>query len=174
MNVSYKDYSTVDVAKILGVDKTTVAGWCRNNIINYQNLSDGTTRARYLIPETEVEYLRKLFKKHGKRKAMQNYNKDWDKKTPKRSTPAPVIFPAEAFFGIPEEEETTSEVACTLDPESTPTPTPIKKPEFDEDRLLNAVLHIREVKEEIENCQARLNQLQNEYTELKQDIMDWI
>lgn len=57
MNVAYDQISTADAAKMLKVDKTTVAYWCRNGIINFVNVSDGNNKGRYMLTEDEVEPL---------------------------------------------------------------------------------------------------------------------
>jgi len=47
MNVAYDQISTADAARMLKVDKTTIAYWCRNGIINFINVSDGNNKGRY-------------------------------------------------------------------------------------------------------------------------------
>lgn len=169
MNVGYKDFSTVDVAKMLGLDKTTVSGWCRANLINFQNVSDGTKKARYLISEEEAEYLRKLFKKFGKGHAMSHYRKDWKRgKEPAQTD----TYNEEEITKVPIDERPDLElIVKTSEPETKKYSDIIK---YDEDKLLDAVLRIRDVKERINNLNAELAQLENEYKELKQDIMDWL
>lgn len=55
MNVAYDQINTADAAKMLKVDKTTVAYWCRNGIINFINVSDGNNKGRYMLTEDEVQ-----------------------------------------------------------------------------------------------------------------------
>ena len=154
MNVTYRDISSSDVARMLGLNVTTIAGWCRHGLINCTNISDGTKRARYLISEDEVEYLRRLAKKHGKRNILKYYHKDWNAK------PQPVqqLTP-----------EPTTQMATDDD-----LPTRSSRQPFDEDKILNSILYLREVRERIEDCKAELAQLENEYRELKQELIDQI
>lgn len=169
MNVGYKELSASDVARMLGLDKTTVAGWCRQNLINFSNVGEGTQRQRYLISEEEAEYLRTLSKKFGKRKIMSRYRKDWKKGKEPAQTDA---YNEEEITKVPIDERPDLElIVKTSEPEIEKYSDAIK---YDEDKLLNAVLHIREVKERINNLNAELAQLENEYKELKQDIMDWL
>lgn len=74
MNVGFEELSTKDVADMIKVDQHTVADWCRKGRIKSTNVSGGDQLGRYLIPEDEADYLRKLFKKWGKTKAMRHYN----------------------------------------------------------------------------------------------------
>lgn len=48
----------------------------------------------------------------------------------------------------------------------------IKLKPLDEDKLLNNIICIREVKERINDCKAELAQLENEYKALRQEIID--
>lgn len=178
MNVGYKDINTLDAARMLKVDKSSIIYWCANDVINYTNVSDGIHKKRYLISEDEIDYIKSLIKKHGKRNWRKFYDKNWNKKEMK---PMNVITSDEAMFIEEVSEKEEKEEYPTVKAESAKViemsieeQAPKKKIDFDEDKLLNSVLHIREVKEEIENCKARLAQLENEYKEYKQEILEWL
>lgn len=73
MNVGYADLNTSDVATMLGVQKCTVSLWCRQGRIRFQNVSDGTSRPRYLFTDDEVERVRKLIDMYGKNWILHNH-----------------------------------------------------------------------------------------------------
>ena len=67
MNVSFEDYNTSDVATMLGVQKCTVADWCRKGYIRFQDVSSaGSNRPRYMFTVDEVNRVGQLMEKHGK------------------------------------------------------------------------------------------------------------
>lgn len=77
MNVSYKELNTVDVAKALKLDKTTVSAWCRKGYINFIDVSEpGSSKPRYQIPQWEFDRIQKLIRKFGKRNWMLYNAKD--------------------------------------------------------------------------------------------------
>ena len=147
MNVAFDKISAADAARMLGVDRCTVQGWCRNGIINFTHVGDGTTVPRYMIEEDEIHYISELIKKFGStRSAMLRYRKNWrdGRKT------VPVKEPAVVFQPIEVSKDETSSV----------------------DKIANTILYIQQVKERIEDCKAELAQLENEYAELKQEVID--
>lgn len=198
--MAINDMNAAKASEIIGVDNTTVQGWCRKGIINcYKDSVEGKARS-YYIPDIEVEYLKKLVRKWGKRKALQHYSKSYYKKalaklSPEeleQTQPAPIVedpiekeMPVEEkpVKEIPMEEKPIKEKVIELSIAEEPS---IKKEvtiednkskasdKFDVDKLATTILYIREVKERIEDCKAELNQLQNEYAELKREVTEAI
>lgn len=80
MNVPFDKINTDDAAKRIGVDYATVANWCKRKLINCENVSGGTGKARYMISEDEVNYLKSLQKQYGTKKILLYYKKDWNTK----------------------------------------------------------------------------------------------
>lgn len=144
MNVAYDQISTADAAKMLKVDKTTVAYWCRNGIINFINVSDGNTKGRYMLTEDEVQHIKACIKEFGKSKWIKNYNKNW------REEVEPL--------GVVEEKK----------------PVPVKEKKFDLDDIMTTISYMQDIKERMEDIMAEYNQLDNEYRQLKQEVNDLI
>ena len=157
MNVAFDKISAADAARMLGVDRCTVQGWCRNGIINFTNVGDGTTVPRYMIEEDEVRYISELIKKFGStRSAMLRYRKNWRD----GRKPVPVKEP---------------EVIINFDPPVVPEKKEESKPVekvTSADKIANTIIYIQQIKERIEDCKAELEQLENEYAELKQEVID--
>ena len=145
MNVAYDQISTADAAKMLKVDKTTVAYWCRNRIINFINVSDGNNKGRYMLTEDEVQHIKACIKEFGKSKWIKNYNKNW------REEVAPL--------GFVEEEMPAA---------------PVKEKKFDLDSIMTTISYMQDIKERMEDIMAEYNQLDNEYRQLKQEVNDLI
>lgn len=75
MNAAYNQTSAADAARIFGVAPQTVTLWCRNKIIKYQDISEaGSKKARYVIPDNEVDRVHALIQKYGKRNWMFSNN----------------------------------------------------------------------------------------------------
>lgn len=145
MNVAYDQISTADAARMLKVDKTTVAYWCRNGIINFINVSDGNNKGRYMLTEDEVEHIKACIKEFGKNKWVKNYNKNW------RDEVQPL--------GLVEEEASE----------------PVEeKKKFDLDSIMTTISYMQDIKERMEDIRAEYNQLENEYRQLKQEVNDLI
>lgn len=152
MNVAFDKISAADAARMLGVDRCTVQGWCRNGLINFTNVGDGNTVPRYMIEEDEVHYISELIKKFGStRSAMLRYRKNWRDGRKPAPVKEPVVVECENVFEPIEEPKDTVASA---------------------DKIANTILYIRRVKERIEDCKAELEQLENEYAELKQEVID--
>lgn len=150
MNVGYEEMNCADLARALKLDKTSVALWCRQGKIIFQDVSEaGSQRKRYLIPAYEAEYIMGLFKKYGKRNAMKHYATD-----------------------RPLRDDLEAKQILTKLADDTPVAQSESKPMTDDDKLLNSIIYIREVKERIEDCKAELAQLENEYRELKEEIVN--
>ena len=78
MNVAYNQINCSDASRIIGVNYSTVVRWCRDGKINATNISEGTEKGRYVITETEVDYLKTLKQKFG-RHFIRRYRKDWER-----------------------------------------------------------------------------------------------
>ena len=154
MNVAYNEISVQDAAKMLGVDKSTVAGWCRKNVINFINLSDGTKKGRYMIPENEVQYLKSLAKEHGSmRRALMAYRKDWNEKKNKEEYPTvPVV--KSVVTNITVEEPKTKK--------------------FNAENIATTISYIQDIKERLNDIEAEKNQLLNELEELRKEVMEYL
>ena len=176
MNVGYKELNCADVGRGLKLDKSTVAAWCRKGYINFTDVSEpGSKKARYQIPEWEYERIKKLIGKFGRREWLLHNAKDKE-----RAYKEHISLDSEITIDQP---EPTKEV-----PVKFPNPEACvdnmhfdwdhieaeekEKKKFDEDKLLNAIIYIREVRERIEDCKAELAQLENEYKALKEEIIN--
>ena len=92
MNVPYNAINSQDAAQILGCHRATFLKWCKDGRINVTNLGEGTTRARYMVSEEEIDYLKRLKRKWGGKKFIQHYNKNWNVK---KKTPVISVIPDE-------------------------------------------------------------------------------
>lgn len=98
-NVGYEHYNTSDVATLFGVQKCTVADWCRKGYIKFTDVSGpGSIRPRYLFEENEVERVSRLINTHGKR-AWFIYDIDETKEE------APTPEPKNEIYGVTNPEE---------------------------------------------------------------------
>ena len=156
MNVPYNKTSAADAALLLGVNRTTVQAWCRNGIINAENVSNGTEKARWLICDDEIDYILSLKHKFGCTKsAMIHYRKDWRQgKQPavKPGAPKPIVQPTIRDY-IPSSKK--EEPA---------------KAEFDVEKLQTTIQYIQDVKKRIAECKDELQLLEKEYEDLKKEV----
>ncbi len=160
MNVGFEDFSTKDVAAMIKVNQTTVCDWCKKGRIKNRNLSDGDKSGRYLIPEDEADYLRKLFKKWGKTKAMRHY--DTSRLEPILVTSGVVgDYEYENMPVVPEEVETVE------NEETEYSPIPQK---VDPDKIAATISYIQDIKERLQDLEAEKNQLLNELEELREEV----
>lgn len=179
MNVPYNQINLSDAAKRIGVDYSTVAGWCRRGQINFIDLSEGTTNPRYMLLEKEVEKLKSERKKNGKQ-FIRSYDKNWD---------IPVKVPVE-IYDAPDIEEDTDEYPPSEVLEENTTvsqhediPTK-KKLNLDDitatisymqdinDRLAALEIEKSGLLEKLNDIDAEKNQLTNEYSQLKTEIIE--
>lgn len=159
MNVKYTEINTADAARMFGVTTQAVSSWCRKGLINHVNLSDGNQRGRYMLTENECNYIKELIKEHGARKFMMYYKKDREdavnvyhsKKEQVQLEHYPVFNPV-----APVKEESKKETSMNAD------------------QVTNKIMRIQDIKEELEDLDARKNQLNNELEMLRDEIMDWI
>lgn len=154
MNVAYNEISCADAAKMIGVDKSTVSAWCRKQVINCVNLSNGNKNGRYMIPEKEVEYLRKLKKDYGSmRQAMMHYQKDWE----------------ENWDNVKEPENTMiKSVVTNITVEN------VKPKKFDVDSIATTISYIQDIKERLNDIEAEKNQLNAELEDLRKEVMEYL
>ena len=172
MNVSYKDINAADAARMLGLNMSTVQGWCRNGIIKFVDVSEpDSKKARYMLSESEVEYIKKLIKKHGIRKAMMYYKKDHDVKVKEEKEVESGVGNIPWYMDVDTEaiENEVKKELCIPVEEPKEKAAPIK---LDADKIATTIMYIQDIKERIEDCKAELNQLQNEYEQLKKEISD--
>lgn len=152
-------------AEIMGVDSSTVNGWCKNHIINCQLApSDYADKTKYLIEEAESNYVSGLIKKFGTRMALLNYKKDW------RGTPREEEKKEEMFDGIPWtlDNDVYEE---TLPKEEFIEQSYIPQNKEEDDPLVTSIMKAHSLKEKIESLQKELANVQKEYAEIKQNIV---
>lgn len=193
MNAPYNEFSAGDVARMLKVDKSTVASWCRDGKIINKNISQGPHNARYLIPESEAEYLRKLCKQYGKRGIMKHYERIGQDlllpvdKTSVDISKLPIEKPySKANIGV--KEELVDNISFNCDPnehskevttynvfpddEQADNLTPCKG--FDVDTIALQIARIQEIKERINDIAAERNQLIHELEDLRGEVKKYI
>lgn len=158
MNVGFEELSTKDVASMLKIDQHTVADWCKRGRIRNTNLSSGDRNGRYMIPEDEAEYLRKLFKKWGKTKAMRHYDVTRIK---------PVLVTSGIVGNYGDQPVVPEEIAA----EPVEDKIPVRQ-EFDLDDIMTTVSYLHDIRERMEDIMAEYNQLQNEYNQLKEEVVN--
>lgn len=160
MNVPYNKINTRDAAKMIGVDYATVAGWCKRNIINFTDLSNGSGKSRYMISENEVEYIKSLTKQHGVRKAMMYYDKNWNKKS------------ENIGYERPKDDSYIFEIANNVAAEELIESTKNLSKGIDIDNLTRTILYIQDIKERLEDLEAEKNQLLNELEMLRKEVKE--
>lgn len=165
MNAPFNEVSSVDLAKMLKVDRSTVTAWCRSGKIECINVGKGSTNSRWVIPQKEVDYLLKLRKEFGStRNAMLHYEnvgtrfgqailKEAEEEI-NRPANKPRTFVDDYYDAVKEEAK------------------PSQK--FDIDDVALKLARVQEIKERLENLDAEKNQLNNELNDLKRDIMAFI
>ena len=186
MNVDFKSLNTQDVAKMFGVSRSTVQGWCRAGKMCAQDVSEsGSKMPRFLITEAEVARCKKLQKKYGKRAWVKHALEGRDETV----LPIPA-YRCEPVVKIPETipEEVVEEVKEAITPFTAvePTTEPVVKPaapitedysdlptrsDFDAERVLDTILKIQDLKERLSNIEAERNQIINELKSMKEEIL---
>lgn len=168
MNTPFNEYSAGDVARMLKVDKSTITLWCRKGLIVAKSVSEGAKNARWLIPEKEAEYLRKLCKQYGKRGIMKHYERvGEDLLSPLDETSVDISkLPTTEDENISPIEQTAVSI------EETVSTKPTKK--FDVDEVALQLARIQEIREELEDIEARKNQLTYELEDLRKEILEFI
>lgn len=147
MNVKFDSFSTSDVAEILKVSNQSVATWCRKGHIKAVNVSDGTAKARWMIPDSEVDRVSTLMKTYGKVRWCHHSSEGIK----------PVTQPSQEI--IPEEPK--EEI-------------PVRRNDVMENvnKIADIVYKIADLDDEEENLRARLKQIENEREDYKKQVMD--
>lgn len=156
MNVAYNQINSADAARIIGVDYTTVVGWCRDNKINSTNIGEGVSRGRYMISEDEVDYLKTLRQKFG-RQFMRKYRKDWQRGKQ----------PAETY--TKEESQVTFKDFQYIDTDSVITNT-----STDIDDIANKIRTIQRIKTRLEELDNERQKLSEQLEELRDEVMNYL
>lgn len=159
MNVAYNQISCADAAKAIGVDYTTVTGWCRKKIINSINVSEGDKSGRYVIAEDEVAYIKTLKQKFGKQ-FIRKYRKDWKRgMMPAEPTPeveVPEVKPVAAI----------KSVVVNITKEE-----PAKSDRIDIDEIAIKIGYIQDIKDKIEKLEQEKQKLVEEYDKLRAEVI---
>lgn len=157
MNVAYDRISASDAARAIGVDYSTVSGWCREGKINFINVSDGTKNGRYMLAEDEVDYIKTLKQKFGKQ-FIRKYRKDW-----KRG-----MMPAEPTPEVPEVKPVASikSVVVNITKEE-----PDKSDKIDIDEIAIKIGYIQDIKDKIEKLEQEKQKLIEEYDKLRAEVI---
>lgn len=162
MNATFQQISTVDAGKMLGVDKTTVANWCRRGIINFFDVSEPKSSVpRYVLAEEEVDRIKRTMKRYGKKKWFKHYKKDKPYKNKKTTE---IVDDSHIF------EETTT--ATTVAPDTIQPTTSSATDEID--KLTNTIMYIKDIKERLEDLEAEKAQLLNELENLRKEVLAYI
>lgn len=181
MNVAYDQINSSDAAKRIGVTISCIQRWCRDNLINYINVSDGTDKARYLLEEDEVDYIQDLVKKFGVRKAMLWYRKDKNTRYPKpKQEKIPVEIPAPQK-DIPDASilNTNNRLQQVM-PNVAPPKTEVAftEPKSERENIINKVtrniMYIQDIKDRLEDIEAERQQLLSELKECQEEVMSYI
>lgn len=148
-------------AEIMGVERSTVFGWCKNSIINCLDApKEYVDKTKYLIDEEECNYVSNLIKKFGTKKALLYYQKSW--KNPSREEEKKM----DIIDNIPWSMEEVEEVF-------EPVKTPGEKSTREEDntnKLVSSIMYAHSLKEKIAKFENELSKLKTEYTEIKDNI----
>ncbi len=164
MNVDYKNISTGDAARMIGVDITTVSTWCREGRINCVNVSDGTKNGRYMLSEDEVDYIKTLKQKFGKQ-FIRKYRKDWKK----GRQPAKTFVTDEVVEVVPVAKPvaTIKSVVSTI--------TEVKEESaFDVEEIALKISYIQDIKKQIHDLDEQKAKLTAELEELKNDVTKYL
>lgn len=160
MNVAYNQISCADAAKVIGVDYSTVTGWCRKKIINSINVSEGDKSGRYVLAEDEVEYIKTLKDKFGKQ-FIRKYRKDWKR----GAMPAEDVVPEVA---VPEVKPVAAikSVVVNITKEE-----PAKSERIDIDEMAIKIGYIQDIKDKLEKLEQEKIKLMEEYDKLRAEVI---
>ena len=143
MNVGYENCSASDLGKLIGVDGGTIRLYCRQGLINATNVSDGTTNARWLIPDSEVDRVIGIIDDKGKRNLGKQLR----------------------FM------KAQSETESVVEPEVEDKPEDAVIGGVNITKIADLSYKIADIKEELANIEARKNQLENELDSLKETVL---
>lgn len=149
MNVKFDGYNTADVAEILKVNKAAVGQWVHNGWIIAQDVSEpGSTVPRFLYTDEEVDRVKRLRKKYGR---------FWG-----RQSKLELDAEREAVNALNPVSNTEEVEDKVLDKPSGKNP------------LIMKIEKVKDLKDELENIEARRNQILAEIEQLKNEIIDAI
>ena len=158
MNVAYNEISCADAAKMLGVDYSTVTGWCRSERINCIDISDGSKNGRYKLSEDEVQYIKHLKDKFGNQ-FIRKYRKDWNKG---KQVAEPIV-----------EEKPKTFIKSVVTNMTTEFVEEHKK-KVDIDDIAIKIGLIQDIKDKLEDLEVQKNQLNTELEELRKEVMEYL
>lgn len=162
MNVPYNEINARDAAKMIGIDYTTLIKHCRKGAINVSDVGGGKRKPRYMFTENEVEYMRGLKGKYGKR-FFGHYDKNWNVK----EEPA-IADEQELFVASNEDFENNKIVPVIIKEDNLST----KTEKVDIDKIAITIGYIQDIKERLNDLEAEKNQLLKELEELRKEVMD--
>lgn len=190
-----KEYTSIEASIYLEINHDGLNSNCRAGKINCRAVKSNRKGYKaYLIPGWELVYLKDLYDKFGRKGgvggAMSHYIKDRDKRGVKD-----MDMPWSLDMDQVETEETEKIVSDkitdamingtsgdelarvakytkTADEEIEDRIT--SKEEPSDDKLLDAFIKVRELKRDIDNMEAKLNQMKHEYAELKGEVVAWL
>lgn len=161
MNVPYNEINARDAAKMIGIDYTTLVKYCRKGTINVSDVGGGKGKPRYLFTENEVEYMKGLKKKYGKR-FFGHYDKNWNVK----EEPA-IADEQELFVKSNEDFENNKIVPVIVKEDNLLTRTE----KVDIDKIAITIGYIQDIKERLNDLEAEKNQLLKELEELRNEVI---
>ena len=146
-------------AEIIGVDRPTLYGWCKNFVINCtdapKEYKDKTT---FLISESECDYIASLITKFGVRKALLNYNKAWRNTSQIKADD--IREESNEIPSVNPDKERSLDKDC--EPEEK-----VVSP----DRLVSSIVLSHALKGKINELRNELSKLEDEYAKLKDEII---
>lgn len=172
MNAAYNEISCADAARMIGVEYSSVAKLCKAGRINCVNVSGGTERARYVIKEDEVEYIKQLRQKFGK-DYLKKYRKDW------RIGKMPADQFSKTDYAIAKTEPVLPAVKPIAPVKSTATIKSIvtnitteKSDKVDIDEIAIKIGYIQDIKDKIEKLEQEKQRLVEEYDKLRAEVIN--
>jgi hypothetical protein len=183
MNAAYNEISCADAAKMIGIEYSSVAKWCKSGKINCANVSGGTSKARYVIQEDEVDYIKHLKQKFGKG-YMKKYRKDW-RRGHQLAEPVAVTTVDNVVYVEPTKREEQQDTKTTATIKSVVTDiVPVKK-KADIDELAIKIGYIQDIKDKLDDLEiqkskmlealeTQKNQLTLELETLRKEVMEYL
>ena len=146
-------------AEIIGVDRPTIFGWCKNAIINCIDAPEEyRDRTKFLISEVECNYIASLITKFGVRKALLNYNKKWKDTSQIKVEDIKVEDVEAALYNHREEQDTNKDCESVNRTMSS-------------EKLVSSILFSHTLKGKIIEMRNELSKLEDEYAKLKDEIV---
>lgn len=173
MNPTFDQISCSDAAKMLGVSRTSVATWCRHNIVNYIDISEPNSSVpRYVLTETEVDKIKRAMKRHGKQYWTKHYCKTRGITSPKKPADDSNMFLNVADDVIicdpsSSSEETVSNVTDSSIDSSGVSEESVKK-------IKNTIIYIKQIKAQLNDLEQEKAMLTQELETMRKEIMDFV